>query len=717
MVTVPSSHNGGASHTSAISELHSDEDDEPNIYVDVIKGNDDEDDDSSAWIKSLGSTFRGVEELVTHPKADDDGIGLPDRKTSSSMSSDFDYQGEYEDYKYARGILKDMGGECEELAALPHNHPYFHDEMPDSSRMIMAKFHDAYAKHHTGYPVFHGDKVSDELRQSFLDLACDVSKHRPHLTVHEKMNERSVDEEEPRLNIGCFEYPRRRPAVWSEDFDEISVHLEKECVIVGLNRSGIGRTIIYEKMKIRKDIPEDPMAFSSGRKGIEAARALAGYQDDDEQIVRDTPIPDSDRPCFEGDLPLDDLPEGTWDYLHDFLGENDGFVQGILDRLEKLRAEPEEYDRLVANGFDHAAGSGIFRDRTGLEEDIMVELWNDLHHGEECDTEILRGQGLLNPEDDFGDNPEYLKAKKLWWEQRMGIRGIEAIVRYHMEHIRARRCPNRRTFFLTEHDDANVLNYNSPEYPAPRAEIQEIAEEDKLYEMLHANPVDWTAKAGCQIRAWRLSVTDIVPHDDFDDDQVCREAYDALVEYQESWEPETHNIHDIAERCDSVVELEADDDIIAQADIAHLVYLPGISAAHPMVKDNASVSSPEAFLLTVGLMEHIRATRDDEVVDLTNAATAGFTVTSRPDVYLPVCETLRVVKPPSPKFIAAFLEKKASIAISRRAVHLPVEKTTKAANAPSPKFLKAFREKKTSMSVIRSSIQVPPGIIAAYQNV
>jgi hypothetical protein len=717
MVTAPSLHNGGASHTSAISEVHSNED-EQKICVGVTEGDDEEGDDSPACIKSLGPAFRGVEELATHPKLDDDGIHIPNRKVSSSMSSDFDYQGEYEDYKYVRGILKDMGGECEEVTALPHNHPYFHDEMPDGSRMIIAKFHDAYAKHHTGYPAFHGDKVSDELRQSFLDLACDVSKHKTHLTFYKKMNEQIVDEE-PRLNIGCFEYPRKTPAVWSEDLDEIPAHLEKECVIVGLDRSGIGRTIIYETMKIRKDMPEDPMAFSFCQKGIEAARALADYQDDDEQILQVTPIPDSDRPFFEGDLPLDGLPEGTWDYLHDFPGENDGFVQGILDRLEKLRAEPEEYDRLVANGFDHAVGSGIFGDRTGLEEDVMVKLWNDLHHGEGCDTEILREQGLLNPEDDFGDNPEYLKAKKLWWEQKMGIRGVEAIVRYHMEHIRARRRPNRTTFFLTAYDDANALNYDSPEYPAPRAEIQDIAEEDKLYEMFHANPVDWTAKAGCQIRAWRLSVTDIVPHDDFDDEKVCREAYNALVEYQGSWEPgfEAHDIYDIAERCDSVVELKADDDTIAQADIDHLGHLPSISAAHPIARDDASVSNPEACLLTVGLMEHIRATRDDEVVKLANAATAGFTAISRPAVGLPVRENLRVVKPPSPKFLAAFLEKKASMAISQRALQVPLEENTRAANAPSPKFLKAFLEKKTSMSVIKSSIQVPPGIIAAYPNV
>jgi hypothetical protein len=685
MEMAPSSHNGIASHTSAISELPADEDHEHNIYVDVTNGNDDKDDDSPAYIKSLGPAFRGVEELVTHPKAGDGGNYIPNRKTSSYTSSDFDYQGEYEDYKYARRILKDMGGQCEEVAALPHNHPYFHDEMPDGSSMIMAKFHDAYAKHHTGYPVFHGDKVSDELRQNFLNLACDVSKYKPHLTAHEKMDERIVDEEEPRLNIGCFEYPRKRPVVWSKDFDEIPVHLEKECVIVGLDRSGIGRTIIYDTMKIRKDMPEDPMAFSSCRKGIEAARALADYQDDDEQIVRYTPIPDSDRPCFEGDLPLDDLPEGTRDYLHDFPGENDGFVQGILDRLEKLRAEPEEYDRLVANGFDHAAGSGIFRDRTGLEEDIMVELWNDLHHGEEYNTEILRDQGLLNPEDDFGDNPEYLRAKKLWWEQKMGIRGIEAIVRYHMEHIRARRHPNRTTFFLTAYDDANALNYNSPEYPAPRAEIQEIPEENKLYKMLHANPVDWAVKAGCYIRAWRLSVTEIVPHDDFDDEQVCREAYDALVEYQESWEPETHDIYGIAERCDSVVELEAGNETIAQGDIAHRAHLPIISTAHPMAKDDASVSNPKACLLAVVLMEHIRATRD-EVVDLANAATAGFMAISRPAVGLPARENLPVVKPPSPKFLAAFLKKKASMAISRPTLHLPDKENTKAANAPSPKF-------------------------------
>jgi hypothetical protein len=97
--------------------------------------------------------------------------------------------------------------------------------MPDGSKVIMAKLHDAYVKHHTGYPAFQGDKVSHELQQEFEDLACDVSKHKPHLFLLKQMNKMTVDEEEPRLNIACFEYPRESPMVWNEDFDEIPLPL------------------------------------------------------------------------------------------------------------------------------------------------------------------------------------------------------------------------------------------------------------------------------------------------------------------------------------------------------------------------------------------------------------------------------------------------------------------------------------------------------------
>jgi len=286
----------------------------------MTEADDNEDYKPFAYIKPLGPKFRGVEELVTHPKAGDDGFGLLNDMASFSLSSDFDYEDGHKEYKHTQGILIEMGGECEELARLPYTRSQFRAEMPDGSKMIMAKFHEAYAKHHTGFPGFHGDKASDEVRQNFLDLACDVSKHKPHLRLFKKNDEPVLDQEEPRLNIGCFEHPRQFPAVWNEDFDEIPLPLGEERVVVRLFRSGTQRKIIYETMRIRNDMPADPMVFSSCQKGIEAARALAEYQNDDEQIRRATPIPDCDRPCFEGELPLDDVPKAEWDHLHDLPG-------------------------------------------------------------------------------------------------------------------------------------------------------------------------------------------------------------------------------------------------------------------------------------------------------------------------------------------------------------------------------------------------------------
>ena len=127
-------------HTSPTSKLH----------VDMIEDNNDEDCEYPANIKSLGPTFRGVEELVSHPKADNHSFGSVSHMASSSVSSSFDYDGEYKDYKHTQGILIGMGGECEELARLPYTRSQFRAEMPDGSNMIMAEFHDAYAKHHTG---------------------------------------------------------------------------------------------------------------------------------------------------------------------------------------------------------------------------------------------------------------------------------------------------------------------------------------------------------------------------------------------------------------------------------------------------------------------------------------------------------------------------------------------------------------------------------------
>lgn len=296
------------------------------------------------------------------------------------------------------------------------------------------------------------------------------------------------------------------------------------------------------------------------------------------------------------------------DWMEDIdQGENDGFMRGVLDRLEKLCAEPEHYDRLVANDSHEYAAGSIFGSRKGFEESMIVELWNDLYHVEECDTEALREQGLLNPEDDFGDNPEYMNAKKLWWEQKMGIRGIEAIVRYHMGHVRSRRRPNRAAYFLTEEDDA-TLYYNSPEYLASRAEPEEVPKKYQFYNELHGSLVDWTAKSGCWIRLWRFSVTDIIPHNDFD--EGCSEAYDALVEYQDSREPgcEAHEEPEefahplLAGRCvptmaalewnrrDSDVQLKS---MISTVGVDIGVHrIPGsIPAAYWMVKDNASVSN------------------------------------------------------------------------------------------------------------------------------
>jgi len=137
----------------------------------MVEADDDEDYKPFAYIKSLGPKFRGVEELITHPKEQDDGLGSRKYRASSSVGSDFNYRGEHQDYNYIRGLLEEMGADCDELVGLPNSHAYFHAEMPDGSKMVMAKLYDAFAKRQTGYPAFQGDKASNEIRQNVLDLA------------------------------------------------------------------------------------------------------------------------------------------------------------------------------------------------------------------------------------------------------------------------------------------------------------------------------------------------------------------------------------------------------------------------------------------------------------------------------------------------------------------------------------------------------------------
>jgi len=245
---------------------------------------------------------------------------------------------------------------------------------------------------------------------------------------------------------------------------------------------------------------------------------------------------------------------------------------------------------------------------------------------------------------------------------------------------------------LTEEDDA-ALNYRSPEYPASRAEPEEVPKEHQFYGELHDSLVDWTAKYECWIRVWRLSVTNIVQHDDFNEE--CREPYDALVEYQDSHEPgcEAHEepgefvrpllagrrVPTLAalerKRRDSAVELKSK---ISPVGVnPRTQRAPGsIPAAQTMAKDNASVSNAAARM-SGGLMEHIRGTRDELVDDAADA----------------------VANAPSPKFLEAFLKNKKKVV------------------APSPKFLEAFLKKKAFMGAIKSSIQIPPGLLAVYSTV
>jgi hypothetical protein len=511
----------------------------------VVGSEEDEEFHTASFSKSLGPQFQSPANLVTYPQPSDDESRSSDLDAAASVS-EFDYQGEHADYKHERGLYEKLSGSCAELAGLaklPHYHAYLTTEMSDGSKWIMSLFHNAYYKQRTTHSTFEGYGVSKDLMRDFRDAVCDTSDElydRMHQDIERAYRQECV------LNAGCREYFQESPFVDNEDYDEVPVLLGEDDVITELRCSGTGRTIKIQKMRVRDDMPRDPFVFANSKEGIEVALALEEYQHNIQQFP---PIDQIDRPRFEDGTTLDDIPEERFRHLHYNPGQNDEHIERVMERLANLKANPYELFMRIANPDHFEAGSNV-DNRLGLEEDIMVGLWNilsDNNLGYRLTVDRLREVGLFNDEDDFGDNPEYDRAKEHYWKTKMGIRGMEALVRFNMEKTRALRRLD--DCFMSAEQDDEFLNYdyignvlqrrweaelNGKE--VEREPVEDIPAYEYGYDFLHTTPVDWAAKWSVGVEEW-LVPNDVLPHNLFGDGEQCRNAYYALLEYQNDREP------------------------------------------------------------------------------------------------------------------------------------------------------------------------------------
>jgi hypothetical protein len=299
------------------------------------------------------------------------------------------------------------------------------------------------------------------------------------------------------------------------------VLLGEDDVIPELRCSGDKRSIKIQKMRVRDDIPRDPFVFAKSQEGVEAALALDEYQHDIQQFPS---VDQTDRPRFEDGTTLDDIPGERFRHLHYNPGQNDEHIERVMERLAKLKANPYELFMRIAHQDHFEAGSDV-DNRLGLEEDIMVGLWNilsDNNLGYRLTVNHLREVGLFNDEDDFSDNPEYDQAKEHYWKTKMGIRGMEALVRFNMEKARALRRPE--DCFMSAEQDDEFLNYdyignvlqrrweadlNGKEVePEP---VEDVPAYEYGYDFLHTSPLDWNAKRSVGVEQW-LVADDVLPH-------------------------------------------------------------------------------------------------------------------------------------------------------------------------------------------------------------
>ncbi|KAL6703663.1 hypothetical protein ACN47E_009437 [Coniothyrium glycines] len=353
-----------------VDDFHEDStmiDAEDDVDIDVDDASDDG--GASVWCKSLlGPVLHSIEQLCTYPRPDEYGSGPPNLDAPPSVISDYDHNGEFAGYRYIRGILAELGTDCEAIAT-----DHSAATMPDGSKIIVKDLYNAYHKERTGYDGFTGVQVSDKVKLKFMEVAGGKSKHKPMLTKRF---------EEYSLNRGCFEQHRNVSSSWSEDFDKFPVALAMAEYPVKLLRNGNTKAMRFSHGEVRNDWPADPHLFSRHQLGVEAARALQKYQNDDEQLIDKRPVADYEQPHFAHGLTLEDLPGQQYRHLHEKPNCNNDLVTRALEAIQGLGAHPEEYEyQCQVAPYEASHGSWGF-DRDGVsycgEFRDITAIWDAL---------------------------------------------------------------------------------------------------------------------------------------------------------------------------------------------------------------------------------------------------------------------------------------------------------------------------------------------------
>ncbi|KAH9864415.1 hypothetical protein J1614_010349 [Plenodomus biglobosus] len=440
--------------------------------------------------------------------------------------------------------------------------------LPDSSKRIRKENYNAYMKRRTGMP-FHDTGADPEIKLEFAYAAEATSGNRrmlPEMVEEKLLNPDCVEHSSKRRLNSRFQ---RNAPISIEDLDELPLPyveagilpMVEADMIVRLQVTDNEHIAFVEAIMVRDDLPEDPYLFPSCEAGRKAAEAVELYQQDNEQIKNKVPLADIERPR-QDNTPTSShkLKEANW-HLHENPRQNDIVLAWSLAYLENLHApEPGEFLWACEHRPDDVEwGSGIidlredFPARYGLEAPDIAQVWREVYNNSDLDSMDLLITGLLSDEDDFGDNPEYTQAKLLWWKQKMGIDGMEAILRYHFGRIRRLRRPDTLQYFLTDEEHARLS-------PIPtRGPNVYVLPKNRLFAGLHAQPVD-AAKEGSVVWKWLDAIDQekLIPDNRFEEDDqklekliedsrsslvgydgsFCwRFAYDALLEYQNSVEP------------------------------------------------------------------------------------------------------------------------------------------------------------------------------------
>jgi len=511
------------------------------IYTEMADDSDDEggeddkddeyeDEDDPEYIKPLlGVRIADNPDLLAHLPTEKHKRRRLDPNGPLPPRSEFDERAEFLDYKYICGILREDGGEGAEVAAISLDDERMHLLRPDGSKAVVAVMYNLYQKERTGRAAYEGESISDALVQEFKARARTFSYNKPHLSTTE----------EAKLN-GNGE-------MWSEDFEGRHIPLNTHYSIAQLRRRGKHRYADLEHRYVRDDLPADPHHFALCKQGIQAARALEEYQNEDEQLQDRTPVELYERATLENGVLIRDHPTYLHDHLNDDPGVNDQKIEQTLDIIKGLdfwKREEEFKKNLSVCPSQVVYGSAI---REGTEHSVMLKIFQAMAAYAGWSADDLWEAGLLNSEDAFGENREYMAAKLLHWEAQMGIYGIEAIVRYTFERVRALQCPVGAAGFLTR-DQEFEINSGGPEYCSDSFEGEEISSGDEVVTKLPGFRI--AARFDPQpIRHWRSNkicaaannLPDNLVGDDPEFRKEAEEALDALIEYQDRQEPGTES--------------------------------------------------------------------------------------------------------------------------------------------------------------------------------